>query len=127
MRKYILSSLLLHMILLLIQTNEVTKEPQQTSNMSINFVSTSTIVESSKDGEMKCSKFFGGIGIIHSGLIVSKVIKGYPAYIAGIQEGDYLINPDSILGEVGTKVFIQTMRGDKIISYNLIRAKICQD
>lgn len=83
----------------------------------------------------QCAEFFGGIGITQStpqnqyGFpiepTVTEVHKGYPAEKAGIQVGDILMNSEEIRGEIGTTVTVPVMRNGQIITFKIIRDKIC--
>ncbi len=72
--------------------------------------------------------FYGGIGINHDLYTnqVTKVVKGYPAFKAGLLAGDILLlPPDKILGEPGTTLVIPFLRGNEQHSVTVTRAKIC--
>lgn len=76
-----------------------------------------------------CLTFYGGIGITRDGHtdIVFNVVKGYPAYYAGMEAGDTILSPGEILGEVGTHVTVtyQKRRTKQVITKTFLRDKIC--
>ncbi|MBU6142177.1 hypothetical protein KGO95_03645 [Patescibacteria group bacterium] len=75
----------------------------------------------------QCPDFYGGIGIVlDPGGFILEVAKGYPAAQAGIVPGDVIEgDTQSIRGKIGTPVEIVILRGDKTLTFSLIRAKIC--
>lgn len=80
--------------------------------------------------ECKGKAWYGGIGIEHdyTTSMITRVAEGYPAFKAGIQAGDVLVNLDriSIIGEPGTYVHFTVKRSDNSYKmYNLVREKIC--
>lgn len=70
---------------------------------------------------------FGGIGIQHDirTMEIIDVPSGYPAALAGIRVGDILLNPQDIRGEIGTPVTVYIGRGGELLTFQLIRDKIC--
>lgn len=75
----------------------------------------------------KCKPFFGGIGITFDGFsgTVQKVYKYYPAWAAGILEGDMISNVKDIKGEVGTEVIVKYSRKGTKMESNIKRGRIC--
>lgn len=92
-------------------------------------------VERPAHADDDCAEFFGGIGITQGGqrdqfgnqveMIVTTVHHGYPAEKAGIQVGDYIISREEIRGEIGTKVTVIVNRNGQILTFDMIRDKIC--
>src|SRR5271166_5008632 len=76
-----------------------------------------------------CKQFFGGIGVLYGNGEgeVQTVYRGYPAYDAGIMEGDIILNAGQIRGEVGTSVVVNILRGSLNLQIEMTRAKICLD
>ncbi len=77
----------------------------------------------------KETQWYGGIGIEQDGYgVIGKIAEGYAADRAGLRVGDRILggtkNPD-IRGPIGTLISLMIMRGSQIISYDLIREKIC--
>lgn len=72
----------------------------------------------------RCDKWYGGVGLTHSLGRVTSAPEYYPAFIAGVRQNDFLLN-DDLKGEVGTEVIIQVLRGNDILKFVAIRAKIC--
>lgn len=73
-------------------------------------------------------RWYGGIGVYegwNNSRVVDRVIEGYPAYRAGIQKGDVLPQVDNLRGEPGTVVEFNVLRNGKLLSFKLIREKIC--
>lgn len=75
----------------------------------------------------KCQDYFGGIGVTHDGKgAIEKAHKFYPAYDAGIRDGDILIGSVMRLrGPIGTPVTVNVIRNGTHLTFNLIRGKIC--
>ena len=79
---------------------------------------------------VECKDWYGGIGINQNFIDQVLIVHpGYPAYKAGIKSGDKIISPEmsEIRGEPGTKVTIVIDRDGQILTFNLIRDKICTD
>jgi C-terminal processing protease CtpA/Prc len=99
------------------------------------FKNKKTKFKKTKYKERDCGKnpWFGGIGILisydmqNTGFRVLTVYKGYPADKYGILEGDLILNQESIEGEPGTDVDINIRRGDKTMTINVTREKICTE
>lgn len=82
-----------------------------------------------KKNEKSCKDSYGGIGIYYNydtGRII-KAYPGYPAYEAGIRDGDFLIGPRAgdISGEEGTAVSITYEGSNGVKTISVIRGKIC--
>jgi hypothetical protein len=73
----------------------------------------------------ECEHFYGGIGVIDGVNGVTEVYPGYPAANAGMEVGDLITSGEPIRGEVGTPVTITVLRGLRLLTFNLIRDKIC--
>lgn len=75
----------------------------------------------------QCKNSFGGVGLLYFGMdgTVEKVYKNYPAYNAGVEPGDQVVNMGEIRGEIGTDVTIQVMRGSLRLDFPVKRGKIC--
>lgn len=72
--------------------------------------------------------WYGGIGIEQGATnTITKVFPGYPAWYSGLEVGDIIIDPylKNIRGTPDTPVTITVMRKGEMLSFNLIRAKIC--
>lgn len=78
-----------------------------------------------------CDYFYGGIGIVQGfssktgEFTIQEVYPGYPASRAGIQAGDEIISTEEIRGEIGTPITVRVRSNGHVISYDLIRDKIC--
>lgn len=72
-----------------------------------------------------CKHFFGGIGITYDGSLISHVFKGYPAEQLGLQMGDLIPQMGTLIGEVGSDIEFDVMRGTTVMHYKIKRAKIC--
>ncbi len=94
-----------------------------------------------KEYEEATDGHYVGIGILSNledGIKILKVFKNSPAEEAGIQKGDLIIRVEglsiedvseeklinSLLGKEGESVSITILRGDKKLSYDIIRRKI---
>lgn len=84
----------------------------------------------------ECPDFFGGIGITQQYVtneeltrghyVVAEVHPGYPAERGGILVGDEIhSNTREIRGEVGTPVMVLIIRHGELLTFNLVREKIC--
>lgn len=80
----------------------------------------------------ECEKWFGGIGVTitfqnDSGTEILKVHDGYPAKAAGLMAGDVIVwvSDRDIRGEPGTPVTIRVMRSNNLMSFEVVRGKIC--
>ena len=83
-----------------------------------------------------CPDFFGGIGITQKYVTnsdftrghyeVAEVHPGYPAERSGILVGDEIhSNTREIRGEIGTNVTVLIVRRGELLTFNLVREKIC--
>jgi C-terminal processing protease CtpA/Prc len=82
--------------------------------------------EKAKKLKDECPFYYGGIGISQIGNSVGHAFEGYPAANAGIRDGDVIISDiDNIRGEVGTPVTVVVMRNGNVLTFELIRDKIC--
>lgn len=75
----------------------------------------------------KGKNYYGGVGLIQE-LFTGKVIevaKGYPAERAGILPGDIIITGEEIKGLPGSTATITVARGVEIITFQIVREKIC--
>ncbi len=79
---------------------------------------------------LPCKSYYTGIGVQHdpASCLVLSVPFGYPAYKAGIQAGDLIVEPacGEILGPEGTTVKIKIMRGIQVLNFYIVRGKICE-
>ncbi len=76
-----------------------------------------------------CQKWYGGIGLTTTGEdFINYVAPGYPAEAAGIKVGDMIVSPprSEIVGPPDTAVRVIVSRGTQILSFVLIRDKICE-
>jgi C-terminal processing protease CtpA/Prc len=79
----------------------------------------------------KCKDYYSGIGVQHSGVscLITHVGKGYPADRAGVKVGDLTMKTSSGdcpgRGPLGTPVTIKVMRGSQVLTFHMIREKIC--
>lgn len=86
-----------------------------------------------KKYECQHDAWYGGIGIYvnddKNGLYIKDVIKGYPAYEAGLMSKDQIIGVQSdngeIQGPIGTLVILTIERQGKIRTFKILRNKIC--
>jgi hypothetical protein len=83
--------------------------------------------EAAQKRHEECKPFFGGIGISYGPFdgTIQKVYKYYPAWSAGIKEGDKIINLGEIRGEVGTEVTVIYSRNGSITQLKMKRGRIC--
>ena len=76
-----------------------------------------------------CQRWYGGIGITYSidkpGYVISLVVEGYPAYSAGLQVGDEIVNDGNIRGEPGTIAIVTYKRKNHLYTKHIQRDKIC--
>lgn len=78
--------------------------------------------------DIKCERYYGGIGIQRSyaGDFITEVYPGYPADRVGMKPGDQILNHTEVIrGEVGTTVRIILKTKYGLLTYNLVREKIC--
>ena len=79
--------------------------------------------------DCKDNQWYGGIGVeIDPGSgVILKVIEGYPAFKAGIEQLDTIIGKiEDITGPVGSKLTLDVKKRDEVYrSYVLIREKVC--
>lgn len=78
--------------------------------------------------DVKCERYYGGIGIQRSytGDFITEVYSGYPADRVGMKVGDQILNHTEVIrGEVGTTVRVILKNKSGILTYNLVREKIC--
>ena len=75
----------------------------------------------------QCKDSFGGIGVTHDPMTgtITTAHKFYPAWEAGIRDGDRLVNPERLRGKIGTSVTVTLIRNGETLTFNLIRGKIC--
>lgn len=73
----------------------------------------------------ECKRFFGGIGITYDGSLISQIFKGYPAEQLRLQVGDLIPQMGTLIGEVGSDLEFDVMRGSTVTHYKIKRAKIC--
>lgn len=75
-----------------------------------------------------CKDFYEGVGIVGLGHVES-VYPGYPADVAGVKKGDYILSPpdDQIRGPKGTIVTLTIMRDGQILTFTIVRDRICID
>lgn len=109
-------------------------EPPQASTVELSIFDLG-VKKASPKKALKCPDgfWYGGVGISHEmqnvagkwRVIISEVAKGYPAYEAGVRVRDELLNPDDLLGEVGSTVEIQVKRNGTSLIFLTTRAKIC--
>lgn len=83
--------------------------------------------EAAKEKQEKCEPFFGGIGIVYNPWdgTIQKVYKYYPAWSAGLLEGDKLINVGEIRGPVGTDITVKYSRNGTTKEIKMKRGRIC--
>jgi hypothetical protein len=82
-----------------------------------------------------CPEFFGGIGILqmyvytppNTGYFIQQVYRRYPAWYAGVQEGDKLLNHSEIRGPIGSKFILMLERNGVRLDIPIIRDKICTE
>lgn len=81
----------------------------------------------------KCDdSFYVGIGVQHEqngSCRITHVGKGYPADRAGMQVGDLAMRgPDGDCpgrGPLGTMITVKVMRGTQVLTFTMVREKIC--
>lgn len=77
----------------------------------------------------ECANPFGGIGIQFTDWTdptVTRVPHGYPAELAGIVKGDYIVNVKDLMGPVGSRVDVTVIKpSGEVRLLKLKRAKIC--
>lgn len=73
----------------------------------------------------KCKTWFGGIGITYAGTTVAHVFHGYPAEKNGLIDGDMIPQMGTLIGEVGSDIEFDVLRGTKAFHVKTKRAKIC--
>lgn len=75
----------------------------------------------------ECKNYFGGIGITFEpfGGKIQKVYKYYPAWSAGLQDGDVLKDFNGVRGPIGTEVLIKYTRDGKTTEVKIKRGRIC--
>jgi C-terminal processing protease CtpA/Prc len=79
-----------------------------------------------------CQNAYNGIGVelgstIMNGVKIGRVARGYPADRANLQKGDILLTKVNYIRsqKVGTKIQIQYIRNEKIITKDIIIERIC--
>ncbi len=151
MKKYYLTSILLHILLLGIslasgqgsgaskkQGNGLGQEGQNENIIArpATVVDIIEIADQDEEGQEKpkedavnCKDWFGGIGVEMFGFdTIAVVYKGYPADKAGIKAGDIISSRSGeIRGEPGTNVLIIIQRKELTLTFNITRDKICYD
>lgn len=84
-----------------------------------------------KEGLTECvgDDWYGGIGIVaYDNEPINHVSPGYPAAKAGVRVGDRLMMGSAeIRGEPGTPVKLIVVRDGEILTFNLIRDRICTE
>lgn len=89
-----------------------------------------------QDAGEKCKNWYGGIGILvgyatdDRGYTVARIIEvaeGYPAYRAGLQSGDIILNDPNMKGDVGSVVTAEILRNGQRMSFTMTREKVCTD
>jgi hypothetical protein len=85
-----------------------------------------------KGNDCKDGNWYGGIGVQIQGTfsqaLVSHSEEGYPAYEAGIRDGDVISAETEMLGEPGTTVEVFVVHKDKTAeTLKIIRGKICYE
>lgn len=142
MKKYLILSLILHILLIsLIKIEDkfdIIYNPY-TNNKIIsvefyerfdNLLDTGEGIYKQKNNQHQdCKNFFGGIGITHD-FITDKIIElhaGYPAEKSGLVVGDIVktIDDSPIIGEIGTPVILLVIRNGNSFVKTIIRGKIC--
>lgn len=69
---------------------------------------------------------YGGIGVMFDyNNTITECPISYPAFLAGVRVGDKVMTTNEIRGEPGTSVTIIIKRGDQLLTFNIIREKIC--
>lgn len=83
--------------------------------------------EAAQKRHEECEPYFGGIGIIYNQWdgSIQKVYKYYPAWSAGLKEGDKIINVGQIRGEVGTDATVKYSRDGVVTEMKIKRGRIC--
>ena len=81
-----------------------------------------------------CNKSFGGVGIAMNLLsvdsdeaVVTHVYRGYPADLAGVQNGDYILNAHEAKGPIGTDIVLEIVRDGIKLNLSVKREKICME
>ncbi len=84
------------------------------------------IEEAGKQGDCK-SGWYGGIGIVVAGNVITRVVKGYPADLVHLVEGDQIVEPamHMIQGPIGSTFHMTLYRGGAMIEVDITRGKIC--
>lgn len=82
-----------------------------------------------KTEETECpnDRWYGGVGMVHNSQTgeVLDAPKGYPAYVAGVKVGDYILNPHELRGEPGYDAHLLLKRDGEEIIIVVTREKIC--
>lgn len=88
------------------------------------------------NADQECpDQWYGGIGIktrwddIVMANIIVEVYSGYAADIAGIMPDDviYWTSEPEILGAPGTPISIKVVRNGQLLSFDMVRVKVCYD
>lgn len=72
--------------------------------------------------------WYGGIGVAHESFSgeLTEIFPGYAADAAGLMVGDIVLNePGSIRGDPGTQAFVRVERNGRVLSFIIMRQKIC--
>lgn len=86
--------------------------------------------EKKKAPPVECKEWYGGIGINQDFFDQVVIVHpGYPAHKAGLKSGDKILSPKmaNIRGEPGTEVVLLVQRNGQILTFYIIRDKICTD
>ena len=76
----------------------------------------------------KCEHWYGGIGIRVDpyNKSISSTHQDYPASEAGLMAGDVIVSDyDDIRGEIGSILKISVLREGKLLTFLIVRGKIC--